>query len=73
MCSVYVHVGNVFVIYVIELYIPQGNKAWFKMRFKKVDQTGVGKGKNTVREFRWSSYEEKIGYQAKQQARAGSR
>lgn len=43
------------------------------MRFKKVDRTGAGKGKNTVREFRWSSYEEKNGYQAKQQARAGSR
>lgn len=73
MCSVYVHVGNVFAIYVIELYIPQGNKAWFKMLLKKLTRQAQEKGKNTVREFRWSSYVEKIGYQAKQQARAGSR
>lgn len=43
------------------------------MRLKKLTSKAQEKGKNTVREFRWSSYEEKIGYQAKQQARAGSR
>lgn len=43
------------------------------MRLKKLTSKAQEKGKNTVREFRWSSYEEKNGYQAKQHARAGSR
>lgn len=43
------------------------------MRFKKVDQTGAGKGKKHCSRISLELISRKIGYQAKQQARAGSR